>query len=419
MIKLRNTTDLQKFFIAKNCARGFIPKLSKVDVEFTENGEFSVTPPTGYIGISEVDVTVNVDAPLFFDENGGSFSTDTTGWTDIPEWITVNGNEVTVQPTTVVRSAIVGNFRIEQIIENYNTVPLTLTALEDGTITWNTLENNPKTIEYSLNNGDWTEITSTSAGVEIPVTVGDYIQFRGNNTAYGDDDDNYNFFSGSAKFDVSGNIMSLISSTNFAELTTVGDYAFKRMFGNSRIQSAENLVLPATTVGRHSYSMMFLFSLLKIPPKVIPAVGENSCYEMFQGTRITKAPELPATTLAINCYQNMFYDCTSLTTAPELPATTLVSYCYGGMFSGCTSLTEAPELPATTLVQYCYQHMFNYCTSLNYVKCLAEDITANHCTYRWMNNVSPTGTFVRKYRFNGWPEGINGIPTGWTIEESE
>lgn len=79
MIKLRNTTDLQKFFIAKNCARGFIPKLSKVDVEFTENGEFSVTPPTGYIGISEVDVTVNVDAPLFFDENGGSFSTDTTG----------------------------------------------------------------------------------------------------------------------------------------------------------------------------------------------------------------------------------------------------------------------------------------------------------------------------------------------------
>ena len=31
----------------------------------------------------------------------------------------------------------------------------------------------------------------------------------------------------------------------------------------------------------------------------------------------------------------MFYNCTSLTTAPELPATTLDNDCYNDMFSGC------------------------------------------------------------------------------------
>ena len=59
-----------------------------------------------------------------------------------------------------------------------------------------------------------------------------------------------------------------------------------------------------------------------------------------------------------------------------------------------------------------------------YILCLFQivtstDISASYCTLRWVNGVSPTGTFVRKYRFNGWSEGIDGIPTGWTIEESE
>ncbi|WP_308792434.1 hypothetical protein, partial [Agathobacter sp.] len=38
--------------------------------------------------------------------------------------------------------------------------------------------------------------------------------------------------------------------------------------------------------------------------------------------------------LSENCYQYMFYECTSLTTAPELPAKQLASYCYEYMFSG-------------------------------------------------------------------------------------
>ena len=79
---------------------------------------------------------------------------------------------------------------------------------------------------------------------------------------------------------------------------------------------------------------------------------------------LTSAPELPATTLADDCYNSMFLGCTSLTATPELPATKLADYCYSSMFLGCTSLTSAPELPATTLAEGCYSSMFLNCTKL-------------------------------------------------------
>jgi hypothetical protein len=90
-------------------------------------------------------------------------------------------------------------------------------------------------------------------------------------------------------------------------------------------------------------------------------------------TSLTTAPELPATTLANSCYQNMFDNCTSLTTAPELPATTLVYGCYYCMFYGCTSLTTAPVLPATTLAENCYYNMFYSCSELSNVDIYANE----------------------------------------------
>ena len=71
--------------------------------------------------------------------------------------------------------------------------------------------------------------------------------------------------------------------------------------------------------------------------------------EIYSCASLTRAPELPALTLANNCYGGMFSGCTSLTAAPELPALALAGSCYNSMFSGCTSLTAAPELPALTL----------------------------------------------------------------------
>lgn len=80
----------------------------------------------------------------------------------------------------------------------------------------------------------------------------------------------------------------------------------------------------------------------------------------------------------------MFFHCTSLTKAPALPATTLADYCYFEMFLGCTSLTQAPELPATTLKTGCYRSMFQDCTSLSSVTMLATDVIATYCLYDWL-----------------------------------
>ena len=60
--------------------------------------------------------------------------------------------------------------------------------------------------------------------------------------------------------------------------------------------------------------------------------------ESVQIPVLTTAPALPATTLDRYCYSMMFYGCTSLTTAPSLPATTLVEGCYRYMFGGCIKI---------------------------------------------------------------------------------
>ena len=102
-------------------------------------------------------------------------------------------------------------------------------------------------------------------------------------------------------------------------------------------------------------------------------------YKLFaECKQLISAPELPATTLAANCYFAMFNGCTNLTSAPKLPAMTLADNCYCDMFNGCTNLTSAPELPATTLAADCYSYMFADCTKLSTVTMLApSDEIAN------------------------------------------
>ena len=118
-----------------------------------------------------------------------------------------------------------------------------------------------------------------------------------------------------------------------------------------------------------------------------PTMASNCYQEMFRDcTALTQAPELPATTLAGNCYSGMFQGCTSLTQAPELPATTLTDHCYYQIFRGCTSLTQAPVLPATTLAGWCYSSMFSGCTSLIKAPALPATTLADYCYFNMFLN---------------------------------
>ncbi|MCR5387167.1 MAG: hypothetical protein K6E69_08600 [Treponema sp.] len=116
----------------------------------------------------------------------------------------------------------------------------------------------------------------------------------------------------------------------------------------------------------------------------------------------------------------LFYDNSHIKNHPSknivLPATTLAKDCYYDMFRGCSSLTQAPVLPATTLAEDCYVCMFYHCTSLNKVECLATDFSAEDCTTSWLSGVASSGTFIKASGMNDWPIGTDGIPFGWTVQ---
>ena len=225
------------------------------------------------------------------------------------------------------------------------------------------------TLEYSKDKSTWNTITfdwtSGEHTTELPVKLntGEKMYFRNDTRKFSSDYDKYISFSPSVSSNVGGDIRTLSNYLDVDSETTPHSYMFNSLFyKNKYIVNASNLRLPYTTLA-------------------------NDCYnQMFQGcTSLTTAPTLPATTLAETCYSTMFRDCTSLTTAPTLPATTLVNYCYHYMFNGCTSLVNAPELPATTLESNCYYAMFNGCTSLVNAPSLPATTLAKNC-YQWMFN---------------------------------
>ena len=272
--------------------------------------------------------------------------------------------------------------------QDMTATPLTLEAVEAGTI--NVINPNGLTIEYNKNSGGWT--ASSTNPISISVAAGDAVQFRGDNQSYltfdfGEKPTN---FTATNPVYVYGNVMSLISSTDYATLTTLTDV--------TGFDGGSNLA--------------FLFATPENDQSPFPTPNTTI------RNHPTKDIVLPATTLTPSCYMYMFSGCQALTRGPELPAITLADGCYHRLFDGCTALTTAPTLPAKKLASACYSCMFTDCSSLNYVKCLATDISADYCFDFWMDGVSSSGTFVKASTVSNYPRGNSGIPEGWTVMDA-
>lgn len=117
------------------------------------------------------------------------------------------------------------------------------------------------------------------------------------------------------------------------------------------------------------------------------------------------------TSLTAYCFFALFNQCTTLITAPELPATTLANDCYRGMFVS-TNIVTAPELPATILVTECYMNMFYSARNLSSVTTMMTDISASSCLSGWLW-LTETGDFYCPAELT-IPTGASGIPSGWT-----
>ena len=88
-------------------------------------------------------------------------------------------------------------------------------------------------------------------------------------------------------------------------------------------------------------------------------------------------------------------------------------YAFKMLFQGCTSLTKAPALPATTLAPSCYNAMFDGCTSLNEVR-ISATTTATNALFFWLTNVSAPGDFYCNPNATIFPTNSeSGIPYGW------
>ena len=280
-------------------------------------------------------------------------------------------------------------------------------------------------LEYSVNNNDvWKEVVENEE-----VTFGGNngtLRLRGKNLkGTAKDDWNYatiTFDKPDVKVACTGDIRTLLDYESYKTVAT--DQArFFKLFQNCKAMTTAP-DLPAETLAEECYSFMFDgCTSLKTAPKLPATTLAGFCYYcMFSRcTSLETAPTLSAKTLDTSCYGNMFNGCTSLKTAPELRATELFSGCYEGMFLGCNSLVSAPELPATMLAQKCYAYMFQNCANLSSVTILAssDEIKKYYYTcFYWLKDAGTSAksrTLIVKDEaaYNALESNTNYLPAIW------
>ena len=198
--------------------------------------------------------------------------------------------------------------------------------------------------------------------------------------------------------------------------------AYQSMFYKCTNLTHAPQILATTVKYQGCHSMFYQCSnLTNVPNLQVTTLADQACYNMFyQCTSLVTAPKIPATIVGEKSCYFMFYGCSALTTAPEiLPAMTLAKNCYGSMFNGCSQLTASPILPAYVLAEECYAKMFAYCSNLHKIECFAVDKTATNCTQNWVQNIlNYSGTFIKQSGYDGWTEGFDGYPSGWTLSDA-
>ena len=246
----------------------------------------------------------------------GDNSVSLEGNNDLKDAIVKLIQETSPGPEPTPGGSMLSTYLTFEAPENLSdSIPIYFTALYMGEEAGGeVLEESIRTIEVSTDNGlTWTQMTPEFYEGEprnyADVCIGELSQggqkilVRGDNSGYVDPD-NYvchNFQVGA--YDdcyVYGNIMSLIDSENFAELTEITEpIAFAYLFASD-------------------------FDL----PGVNPVKDES--------TRLV----LPATELSMGCYSQMFYCDRAITESPVLPAEYIPMTAYAAMFWGCSSLEK-------------------------------------------------------------------------------
>jgi len=284
-----------------------------------------------------------------------------------------------------------------------------LAANNTITLRNNTRMSSASSFSYSTDNGTtWSSFSLSSRQTQTIATLesGDTLMMYGTNKTLGSNYNAGHFFRGSADYEISGEISSLVNgNATDTELSGKSPYTFAMLFsGDTHLVSAENL----------------LISSEKLP---------DSCFNStFRGcTNLVKAPTtLPSTILGAECYSSMFEACTRLAYPPaELYFAGVNHNSYNRMFcmnrnSKITAaMTHSPKLfgdwgsvaPATSNMQ-----MFCGNGSLTKIYCYWTNTSGTFGIIAdWVTNTDDTNVTFYKRSTQSFASGNSGIKTGWTV----
>jgi len=285
-----------------------------------------------------------------------------------------------------------------EIDDNFYNIPLYVQGSNSVNINYLAdMQNNMYYIEYSTDMVTWSKVGLNGANGlpqsgyylrssrEITLCLFNHISFGGNNVS------------------LSGNILSLIYSSNFRNKDTIlmSKY-FEGAFKNdTNIVSIKNLVLPAVNIDRNCYREMF-----------------SGCSGLVEGLS-----ELPATNLKPMCYEMMFYGCTSLKNAPTIKADEIVNKSCSSMFEGCSSLITLPTFKFTNIIDSGCSKMFKGCSSLvsfdNIIQCYSIGVRSCEEMFAGCSSLTQgvkiISEYVSDYCFNEMYKGCSSLVNGGEI----
>lgn len=283
---------------------------------------------------------------------------------------------------------------------------LSFRNLEDNDITLTVRKNNDAapTVKFyhaMSEHSAGTYAESSTDGVRITIPANGTLYIRGvGNTRWGNVITSgstttyyYNNISCNGRYSVSGDILSLLDTSNVASGQMTADSAFCSLFRGDDI-------------GVDNAS-----ALVDASGVVLPSVMRKNCFRtmFYKCAALENTPTIPATTVKPSCFQSMFSGCTSIVTTPKLDfefedesdsscrsmfegCTALVSvgesstfhrklatimpdtslYAMLKMFKGCTALTKGVDMDFPNISKACCIEMYTNCTSLQSVPKLSN-----------------------------------------------
>jgi hypothetical protein len=182
-----------------------------------------------------------------------------------------------------------------------------------------------------------TGYTQMTTATTISLGVGEQVKFYGRNAYWSKDRSTWTRFTSTGKFNVSGNVMTLLASGGTASVKQ--RYCFRRLFAETHVVDASELTLPSTQYDYMFYGTMQQCPYLQKLP-VMPTPTHTYVYGYFSN----KCPSLQSATLPTGTYdknytfQGMFQDCSGLT-AVTIPAEAITNAsAVALLFQRCTSL---------------------------------------------------------------------------------